>query len=232
MCGRFTLTVHHLGGVASQLEALWDEGLAQHYRPRYNVAPGDVHWIVRSEAGRRHLVPARWGLINHWAKDAAAAYRQINARSETLAQRPAFREAYRARRCVVPADGFYEWHGSKHARQPVWFHARAGGVLWLAGLYEGWQNPQTQQKVCTFTIITTAANAVVGQVHHRMPVIVPTARVADWLVGEAPAAVLGAAADDVLSMQPASARVNSTQHDDPQLLDVNDPAVARQLALF
>lgn len=232
MCGRFTLTVHQLGSVAVQLDALFDEEHGPHYRARFNVAPGDAHWIVRMQDGRRHLVPAGWGLINHWAKDTSAAFKQINARSETLAQRPAYREAYRARRCVVPADGFYEWRGPRKAREPVWFHSPAGGMLWFAGLYEGWRDPQSGEQRCTFTIITTPANALVRQVHDRMPAILPLERVAAWLAGEESETLLSAAAEDVLAMQPASLRVNSAKHDDADLLNVDDPAVARQLRLF
>ncbi len=232
MCGRFTLTVHQLGSVAEQLEAVFDEDLQLSYRPRFNVAPGNTHPILRMKDGQRRLMPAAWGLINHWAKDRKAAFKQINARSETLSRRPAYREAYRARRCVVPADGFYEWRGPRKAREPVWFHPRAGGLLLLAGLYEGWSDPETGELLRTFTVITKAADEVVRPVHDRMPVILPREGVAGWLGDDDPAGLLRAEAGAELSMKCVSPRVNSALHDDPGLMDPNDPTVVKQLRMF
>ncbi|NIO00390.1 MAG: SOS response-associated peptidase, partial [Anaerolineae bacterium] len=103
------------------------------YRPRYNIAPTNKHWIVRMEYEDRELLRARWGLINHWAKDPNVGYRQINARAETLDKRPAFRDAFNNRRCVVPADGFFEWAGPKGNRKPIWLHRQDGGLLLFAG---------------------------------------------------------------------------------------------------
>jgi putative SOS response-associated peptidase YedK len=238
MCGRFTLTIHQFGSV---IESLSDLGQAVHvdpelvasYRPRYNVAPGNSHWILRSKAGRRELLPADWGLINHWSKDPSVAFKQINARAETLAQRPAYREAFRQRRCVIPADGFYEWTGPKGARQPIWFHPPSPGQLILfAGLYEGWTDPRTGEVRRTFTVITTEPNLVVREVHDRMPALLAPAAVEAWLTGDRPGDVLRAAPDDMLVPQPASPRVNSAANDDPRLLDVDDPEAKRQLSLF
>ena len=137
MCGRYTLTYRKAELLAEHLGVSVDS--LGDYSPRYNVAPTQRHWIVRMEHEDHEVLPARWGLINHWAKDSMVGYRQINARAETLSQRPAFREAFKKRRCVVPADGFYEWTGSKGARQPIWFHREDGGLLLFAGLYESWQ---------------------------------------------------------------------------------------------
>src|SRR4051812_49025702 len=111
MCGRFTLAIPSVTDLAQILGASVDPALEAFYGPRYNIAPTNTHVVLRLQVGHRELVPARWGLINRWAKDASAASRQINARSETARERPAYREAFESRRCVIPADGFYEWSG-------------------------------------------------------------------------------------------------------------------------
>jgi putative SOS response-associated peptidase YedK len=232
MCGRFTLTVHGLDEIAEALDATVDPTLFESYRPRYNVAPGDTHWIVRMKEGRREIEPADWGLINHWSADPAVAFKQINARAETLSQRPAFREAFRSRRCVLPADGFYEWRGPRGAREPLWFHAPDRSLLLFAGLYESWHNPDTGEWRRTFTIVTTAANQLVEPIHDRMPAIIARADLDAWLAGEQPAELLVPAANDLLEHQPASPRVNTAEHDDPDLLDENDPRGHRQMSLF
>ena len=137
MCGRFTLTRQEAEELAAEL-GVPVESLSN-YRPRYNIAPTDQHWIVRTKYEERELLSARWGLVNSWANDGKRAAQQINARAESLAARPAFKDAYAKRRCVVPADGFFEWVGAKGARQPIWFHRLDGGLLLFAGLYESWQ---------------------------------------------------------------------------------------------
>ncbi len=232
MCGRFTLTVQRLASVAEQLQAIFDAEFEQQYQPRYNIAPGAPHWMMRQEEDQRRLLPAAWGLINHFAADARAAFRQINARSETVAKRPAYREAFKKRRCVVPADGFYEWTGPRRAREPLWFHPPAGGLLLFAGLYEGWINPETGELLRTFTVITTAANDVVRPIHDRMPAILEPGQVQPWLLGDDPHAQLRPAANDKLALRAASPRVNSAANDDVALLDPNDPKVVKQLRLF
>ena len=232
MCGRFTLTVHHIGDIAESIEAWLDPISAASYRPRFNVAPTDTHWIGREKAGRRELLPADWGLVNHWATSKSAGAKQINARAETLSKTPAFRDAYRSRRCVVPADGFYEWRGPKRAREPIWFHAPDRSLIWLAGLYEGWTDPGTGERHRTFTIVTTAANAIVAEVHDRMPALIKRADVASWLAGDDTRALLAPAPRESLIGTLASRRVNSVEHDDPALLDPGDPGATRQLDLF
>jgi putative SOS response-associated peptidase YedK len=232
MCGRFTLTVHQLGDVVEQLDALIDDDLLEQYRPRYNVAPGETHWLLRSKEGRRQIIPADWGLINHWSKDPRIAYKQINARAETLAERPAYRDAFRSRRCLIPADGFYEWRGPKGEREPLWFHPPEGGLLLFAGLYEGWVDPVTGEVKKTFTIVTTAPNELVRPVHDRMPAIVPAEHIDRWLSGQPPKDLLGPAPAKCLDVSPASPRLNRAGPDDPALLDPNDPLFHRQLNLF
>lgn len=237
MCGRFTLTLHKLDPVIERLNLDVEPTLLSSYRPRYNVAPGNAHWIVRSPEARRELVTADWGLINSWSKDSRVAYKQINARAETLAQRPAWRSAFRRRRCLVAADGFYEWSGPKNARQPMWFYSTSGGLMWLAGLYEGWEDPATGESRTTFSVITTEANRVVQPVHHRMPVIIAESDIDLWMNGPGHENLLQPAPDTVVSCRPVSRRVNSPRNDEPSCLlldDENDEASLplKQLGLF
>ncbi len=223
MCGRFSLTSQDRVELARELGVPADQLPESEYRPRYNIAPSSRHWIVRMQYEDRELLCARWGLINHWAKDPKVGYRQINARAETLDRRPAFREAFRKRRCVVPADGFYEWTGSKGARQPIWFHRPDGGLILFAGLNESWQ-PAPGEWEQTFTIVTTAANATIEPVHDRMPVILPQEVVDEWLYPRhddlaALNSLLVPARDDLLVGTPVSPRVNSVKNDDPACLE-------------
>jgi putative SOS response-associated peptidase YedK len=219
MCGRFTLTVHQLEEVAAAVDVTVEPAAAAAYRPRYNVAPGNRHWLVRSGLARRELVPAGWGLINSWARDPAVGFRQINARAESLTSKPAWRIAFRERRCLVPADGFYEWWGSANDRRPVWFHAPDRALLWFAGLWEDWTSPETGEARTTFTIITTTASAPVADVHHRMPAIVSAKAFDAWLDGPSPAEVLRPAPSGTLRARPVSKRVNAPRHDDPECID-------------
>ena len=219
MCGRFSLSYREAGRLALELgvpvESLVD------YKPRYNVAPTDPHWIVRTKYEDRELLPARWGLINHWATDRKQGFKNINARAETVQRLSSFREAFKERRCVVPADGFFEWTGPKEARQPIWFHREDGGLLLFAGLYESWR-PSLTEWERTFTIITTGANSLLEPIHDRMPVILEAADVDDWLYArQSPASLidlLQPAGDDVLVATRVSPRVNSVKNDDPECL--------------
>ncbi len=227
MCGRFTLAKQDRVSLASELGVPLGQLPEDDYRPRYNIAPTNSHWIMRMEYEDRELLRARWGLINHWAKDAKIGYKQINARSETLEKRPAFRDAFKKRRCAVPADGFFEWTGPKEQRQPIWFHRPDGGLLLFAGLYESWQ-PAPGDWEPTFTIITTDANATLVPVHNRMPVILPDEVVDDWLHPRqndlaALSGLLVPARDGVLVGTPVSLRVNSVKNDDPACLEPVQP---------
>ena len=170
MCGRFTLSWDEWRRLADAL-GIDDEGdAATSYRPRFNIAPTDQHCIITSEFERRKARRARWGLVNRWASDNTRASQCINAKAETLEQRASFREAFQQRRCVVPADGFFEWTGPKNKRQPLWIHPKDGGLMLFAGLYESWY-PARNQPEATFTIVTCTANATVTAAHDRMPVI-------------------------------------------------------------
>ena len=202
------------------------------YRPRYNVAPTQPHFIVRIKYENREAVPATWGLIKSGAKDASMAAKTINARSETVETRGAFRDAFQRRRCVVPADGFFEWTVLKTARQPTWFHREDSGLLLFAGLYEAWQKERGVWQT-TFTILTTAANAVLESYHDRMPVILADRDADDWMDPRAPdphvlKRLLVPAPDDLLIATPVSPDVNNVDNDSPDLLQ---PAGQMSLSL-
>ena len=194
MCGRFTqrLSWRELHELMSLI------GTPQNLRPRYNVAPGQRIAAVRRADDGRRLSMLRWGLIPFWAREPNIGYRMINARAETVAQKPAFRAAFKARRCLIPADGFYEWQRvGKSRKQPWLIGMKAGAPFAFAGLWERWEVPagltltgglaelRPGDALESCTIVTTEANALVAPVHNRMPVILPPALFEPWLAGEA-----------------------------------------------
>ena len=223
MCGRFTLTVEDRSWLAAQLGVPVEQIPADGYRPRYNIAPTDQHWIVRTKYEEPELLPARWGLVQYGSKDAHRAASQINARAETADRRPAYRNAFRSRRCVVPADGFFEWVGPKTDRRPTWFHHPGGELLLFAGLYESWQpTPDTWER--TFTILTTEPNATVAPVHDRMPVILSEDLADDWMHSRETdlarlRAMLAPCPAELLVSTPVAKRVNSVRNDDAGCLE-------------
>jgi len=221
MCGRFTLTRRDKNSLAAELGVSID-GFAD-YTPRYNVAPTQPYFIVRTKFENREVVPANWGLVNRFAKDAKEAAKCINARVESVDTRAAFRDAFVRHRCVVPADGFFEWTGPKKARRPLWFHRGDLGLILFAGLYESWRPPDGEWQK-TFTIITCAANSTLAPIHDRMPVILSDRDADDWMNPRAqePRALkrlLVPAPDDLLVAQPVSPLVNSVEFDSPDLLE-------------
>ena len=225
MCGRFTQRF----GWCEFHELLDLIGSPANLAPRYNVAPGQQVAAVRAEDGERSLVMMRWGLIPSWAKEPGIGYRLINARSETARTKPSFRSAWRSRRCLIPADGFYEWTGEKKARQPWLITMKEGGVFCFAGLWERWRVPAGPEltgsladlregdALETCTILTTAANAVVSRVHHRMPVILPFESCEPWLAGADMS--LGPSPPDTMTLHPVSPLVNRATHDDPRCVE-------------
>ena len=175
MCGRFIL----LTDLSVLAEAFGIEEVSAEYRPAANICPSQqVAAIVC--AGRKKLVTLKWGLIPAWAGDPAVGNRMFNARAETLAEKPSFREAFQKRRCLIPADGFYEWQKAGSKKRPLLFSLKSGQPFGMAGLYETWVSPR-REPISTCTIVTTAANDLVRPVHDRMPVIVPKDQEAAWL---------------------------------------------------
>lgn len=219
MCGRYTISVPA-------------ETLAQHFgletvpdvTPRFNVAPTQAAPVVRlSMAAEAPVLDfLRWGLVPAWAKDASGAGRLINARAETVADKPSFRSAFRHRRCLVPADGFYEWRTEGGVKQPYRITRPDGAPFAFAGLWECWG--KGDEPLETFTILTTAASAVLQPLHDRMPVILDPADYALWLDPAAtdPAVLqplLGAGADDGLTYYAVGRAVNRVGNDDASLVE-------------
>jgi len=149
--------------------------------PRVNIAPGqEVAALRADDEGGRHFAWLRWGLVPSWAKDEKIGYKMINARAETLAEKPAFREAYKKRRCLIPADGFFEWQRTDGSKQPYYIRLKNRGLFTFAGLWEEWKNPDGVVVEST-TIITTTSNGIIAKLHDRMPLIVPPSRRGTWL---------------------------------------------------
>jgi len=223
VCARYTLASPH-EDVLARFEV--DEeaaGEPELTRPRYNAAPTQTLPVLISRRGQRALGPMRWGLVPRWAKDARGATRAINARMETLAEKPSFRDALRLRRCVVPADGFYEWRaGARGQRLPLRFQVEGGALFGFAGLWDVWRTP-SGDKLATFTIVTVPPNQLVAPIHDRMPAILERAAEAAWLDPEqtdaqAALALLHPFAADHMSATPVSTHVNDVRHDDPACL--------------
>lgn len=176
MCGRYTLTLTK-DGIRAEIPTIGSFGMP--WRPRYNIAPSQIVPAISSEQPDA-VTDLRWGLIPSWAKDPAIAQRLINARAESLTEKPSFREAYRKRRCLILADGFYEWHTEGRKKIPIYFRLKSKKLFTFAGLWETW-TPSGGEKIRTCTIVTTEANPLVRRFHARMPVIVPADARSSWL---------------------------------------------------
>ena len=216
MCGRFTL-VSPFVAVTERFHAAAPPDL----RPRYNIAPGqEVLCVIRD--GENHIEPLRWGLIPFWAKDPAIGNRLINARAETVAEKPSFRSAFAKRRCLVAADGFYEWRPEGKRKVPVYIFLKSKKPFGFAGLYESWKDPGGRE-IRTCTIITTEANDLVRPFHDRMPVILPEGFEDRWLdPGEGSRERLQAlltpySAGDMAAFD-VTPSVNSAAHDAPDCI--------------
>ncbi len=216
MCGRFALTRS-----PEELTRVFGLAECQEVAPRANIAPATAIAVVRrSPAGAPVLHLLRWGLVPHWSQDPTRSARPINARSETVRVKPAFREAFLKRRCLIPADGFYEWQTQGRTKQPFYFSDPHGQVLALAGLWEAWRTPDGGL-LRTCCILTTAANARVAPVHERMPLILAAQSWATWLAGPAGAAqgLLVPAPEEALRCWPVSHRVNRVTKEGAALLE-------------
>ncbi len=222
MCGRFT----QVQSPAALVEAF---GLDEEPPPltgaRYNIAPSQLVAAVRvtEPGGARMLAPLRWGLVPAWADSPAIGNRLINARSEQAAEKPAFRAAFAARRCLIPADGFFEWEKRREGREPYYFTLREGGLFGLAGLWERWRGADGAA-IESCTILTTAANELVGRVHDRMPVILEPRNYERWLdpgfdQRAALEAMLGPYPAEKMACRAVSRIVNSPQADHPGCIE-------------
>lgn len=216
MCGRFTLRTP-AAVIAQQFELPF----APELEPRFNIAPSQPIAAVRChDTGQRELVMLRWGLVPAWADDPSIGYKMINARGETAASKPSFRQAFRNRRCLIPADGFYEWH--KRGRQKQAYHITLGAdeLFAFAGLWERWQRNGNVLETCT--LLTTSANDDLKHIHDRMPVILRPDSYAAWLdrdhEADALTALIKPLPPGLLKLRPVSSYVNSPAHEGPECL--------------
>jgi putative SOS response-associated peptidase YedK len=225
MCGRYTVT-----SPPEALRTLFGYEEEPNFPPRYNVAPAQPIAIVRLVEGQRHFALVRWGLLPSWVKDPKTFALLINARGETVLEKPAFRAAMKRRRCLIPADGFYEWQEEGGRKRPFFIHAKSGAPLAFAGLWETWIGPNGEE-LESAAIVTTRANRTLAPIHERMPVIVPPETFDLWLdcanVDALTAtALITPAPEDLLEAYEISTAVNRTANDGPKL---QEPVVAGQL---
>lgn len=218
MCGRFTLTAS-----GETLAEAFNLDEAPAIQPRYNIAPTQPVAAVRlsPDAGKRELTFFQWGLVPSWSKDAQIGSRLINARAETVTEKPSFRTAFKRRRCLIPASGFYEWQRQGNRKQPMYVQAREGVVFALAGLWESWHGADgSELESCT--ILTTEPNELMRDIHNRMPVIIEPADYSMWLdPGPNPEDALHLLrpypADQMIA-SPISTFVNNPRNDTPECI--------------
>jgi len=187
----------------------------------YNVAPGrNVPVVRQSERNDRELVLMRWGLIPHWAKEERIGYKMINARAETVENKPAFRKPFKRHRCLIPANGFYEWRKTQSGKTPYYIRLKNQSMMGFAGLWGIWANSEGK-RIESCAIITTAANELIKPLHDRMPLIIEPDDYGVWLTGNVDEAtdVVGMSPSAQLETYPVSTRVNKPENDDPSCID-------------
>ena len=231
MCGRYSFTTP-----PEAMRRLFKvTGPLPNVPPRYNIAPTQDAPVVRQskDGGERELVMLRWGLVPSWSQGPDSGYSMINARAETVATKPAFRSAFRLRRCLVPADGFYEWRKVTGAKQPYRITLKDGEPFALAGLWEHWTGPDGYV-VQSFTIVVTEANELLRPIHDRMPVILHPADYPLWL-GEEPESGVGVGSllkpfsAEAMVAYPVSKRVSNPRNDDPECIEPLPAPVAEPI---
>jgi putative SOS response-associated peptidase YedK len=228
MCGRYLLI--------SPVEAMrrfFDVGGLLNLPPRYNIAPTQDAPVVRlDKQGRRELIPMRWGLVPLWAKDLSMGARCINARAESISEKPAFRDAFAHRRCLVPTDGFFEWEKKGKAKQPWRIGPAEDGLMALAGVWERWRGPDGAV-VRSYAVITTEANELVAPLHDRMPAVIPPAEFQEWLDADTSPPrlqeMLRPYPASRMRAYPVSRRVSDVRNDDPGCIE---PFVAEEPTLL
>ncbi len=218
MCGRYTL--HHK---PKEIEERFEvEPVEELLAPRYNIAPSQIIPVIRhaqSGAGLREMAGCKWGLIPFWAKDPKIGNNLINAKAETIAEKPSFKQAFAKRRCLIPTDGFYEWQKrGKAPSQPIYIRRRDGGLFAFAGLWEVWKSPEGEP-LETCTIITVEPNELISKIHHRMAAILKLDDEAAWIDPKSSVddllQMLRPYDSDALEAIPVSRAVNSPAHDSP-----------------
>jgi putative SOS response-associated peptidase YedK len=235
MCGRFTYKL-----TWAEIVKLYRLTLDQHARntqPRYNICPTTTIDTVVSLEGKRSLVPMRWGLIPYWwnkpLKEMKLA--TFNARAETVATKPMFRDSFKSKRLLIPASGYYEWHDAPGGKQPYYFTRRDGQPITFAGLWSRWKNKETGEDLQSCTMVITQSNKFVAEVHDRMPVILEAKDFEQWERGDPAdaAALMKPAAEGVLEKWPVSKRVNSSRapDDDASLIEAIDEGAGVKRAI-
>jgi putative SOS response-associated peptidase YedK len=218
MCGRYAIT-----SAPEAIRALFGYPEKPEFPPRYNVAPTQPIPVVRLAEGARHFALMRWGLVPAWVQDPRMFSLLINARGESVNDKPAFRAAMRYRRCLIPADGFYEWKRDGERRQPYYVRLKAGGAMAFAGLWETWTGPNGEE-IDSVAVVTTQANRTIAAIHDRMPVILAPDAFDFWLDCRrvdalTASALIAPAPEGVLEAYPVSPAVNRTANDNPVLIE-------------
>jgi putative SOS response-associated peptidase YedK len=214
VCGRFAFY-----SPAEAAAALFGVSTSLDVPPRYNIAPTqDIAAIRNDKAGDRELVMLRWGLVPFWARDPAIGNRMINARAETVAEKPAYRNAYKHRRCIVLADGFYEWQKKGDSKTPYFITQAGAEPFALAALWEDWTDKESGESLQTTTLITTEANDFMAPLHHRMPVILRADPAGEWLAGSNDLLDDVAAITPPLEAWPVDRRVNNARNEGEELI--------------
>ena len=217
MCGRFALTLP-----PDAVAGWFDAGpvSAGFETPRYNICPTTDIQVCASHDGARHMVPMRWGFLPRWYKSLTDGPLLINARSETIAEKPAFRDAALKRRCLIPASGFFEWYRDGGVKEPWWVYPTVGEMMAFAGIWQVWNGPDGQRSV-SCAIVTTAAGPALSDIHHREPVLIAPGDFGLWLgeEGKGASALMHHAPDGTLSKRRVSAAVNSNRAGGPDLLE-------------
>jgi putative SOS response-associated peptidase YedK len=218
LCGRYNLVAH-----AEAMLAYFEIEQAQfdHSAPRYNIAPSQEVPVIRQSAQGRVLTGARWGLVPHWSKESKPGYSTINARAESVADKPAYRDPFRHKRCLIPASGFYEWKQEDGQKTPYHIHLPGGEMFAFAGLWDHWDKEGAGFDSCT--IIVTTANETMQPIHNRMPVILQKAQYNSWLntnhFNRSQLESMLVPFAGPMNADPVSRYVNSPKHDDPGCLD-------------
>jgi len=195
--------------------------------PRYNIAPTQYIAAVRNgEDNERELIMLRWGLVPSWAKDPSIGNRMINARAETVAEKPSFRAAYSRRRCIVLADGFYEWRRAGDVKTPYFISLASGKPFALGGLWESWHDRESDDTIQTTALITIAANDFMRPLHHRMPMILETDAANDWLGGDNAMLETASAKSPPLQAWPVDRRVNNARNQGEELIEPDGAALS------
>ena len=215
MCGRFAFY-----SPSEATAALFGANSSTEVKPRYNIAPTQFIATVRQdEQATAELAMLRWGLVPFWAKDPSIGNRMINARAETVAEKPSFRNAYKKRRCLILADGFYEWQKGADGKTPYFISLADGSPFAFAGLWEDWHSKESDESLQTTAIITTAANDFMATLHQRMPVVVRPEQAERWLDGDME--LLGEVIDDAPAFRawPVDLKVNNARNEGADLID-------------